>query len=259
MGGQLSGEARRRFFADLAAEDDQQRRRILWALAGAILLHPALLILDLNGWRPAWRPEEVKAPRRLVRLKLDWSNATVAAADRPLSRPSEPVKIRLPLKSAFAPPSVPLPDVRSDDVKLPSLETTSPTSEFSLGPLLAPEGLGGMKGPSDNQRGDNPGWDAFGQIPWVGSEYGSPQIIFSPKPEWTEEARRSGIQGEVVLSAVFAVEGTVREIRLVRGLGYGLDEKAIQAAKRIKFIPARGPHGRPASVRAVIRVAFTLL
>jgi TonB family protein len=63
----------------------------------------------------------------------------------------------------------------------------------------------------------------------------------------------------VTLSASFGADGVVRNSRVIKGLGYGLDEKAIEAAKLIKFEPAKGPDGRPAPVRAVINVEFNLL
>jgi len=86
-----------------------------------------------------------------------------------------------------------------------------------------------------------------------------PQVLNQPRPDWTEEARRNRIQGEVLLSATFAADGEVRNIRIVRGLGYGLDEKAIEAAKLIRFVPARDPSGNPIDYRMTIRVDFRLL
>jgi len=69
--------------------------------------------------------------------------------------------------------------------------------------------------------------------------------------------REYGIKGFVRVSAVFAGDGTVRDIKVVRSLGYGLDEAAIDAVRRIKFAPAtRG--GMPVSVRSTVDIQFGL-
>ncbi|MBI3949447.1 MAG: TonB family protein [Acidobacteria bacterium] len=70
-----------------------------------------------------------------------------------------------------------------------------------------------------------------------------PQILSRPRPDWTEEAKRDHVQGDVVLSAVFGADGVVREIRVIRGLGYGLDEKAVEAVQKIQFLPAQDSQG----------------
>jgi TonB family protein len=62
--------------------------------------------------------------------------------------------------------------------------------------------------------------------------------VMKPEPMYTEEARQKGITGTVVLKVVFFSDGSVGNIQTVAGLPYGLTEKAIEAAKKIKFIPA---------------------
>ena len=75
------------------------------------------------------------------------------------------------------------------------------------------------------------------------------EITFKPRPNYTEEARRARIEGDVVLEVLFTASGTLRVLRVVRGLGYGLDQNAIEAAAKIRFRPAtedeqRGRHSR---------------
>ena len=62
--------------------------------------------------------------------------------------------------------------------------------------------------------------------------------VMKPEPMYTEEARQKGITGTVVLKVVFFSDGSVGNIQTVAGLPYGLTEKAIEAAKKIKFVPA---------------------
>ncbi len=64
------------------------------------------------------------------------------------------------------------------------------------------------------------------------------QLLSKPTPSYTKEARRLGVQGQVVLKVLFSSEGEVSRIRVHRGLSAGLTEKAIYAACKIKFKPA---------------------
>lgn len=65
------------------------------------------------------------------------------------------------------------------------------------------------------------------------------RLLEKPEPSYTDEARAKGIAGTVILKVVFTSRGTVENIRVVRELPYGLTERAIEAAKKIKFVPAR--------------------
>jgi len=65
-----------------------------------------------------------------------------------------------------------------------------------------------------------------------------PFVAMKPEPDYTEEARRKDIVGAVILKAVFAADGTITDIRVASGLPHGLTERAIAAAKQIRFIPA---------------------
>jgi TonB family protein len=86
----------------------------------------------------------------------------------------------------------------------------------------------------------------------------APKVLFGPRPDWTEEARSRRVQGDVMLEAVLAADGKVRLVRVVRSLGFGLDEKAIIAARYIRFEPATRD-GRPVHYLTKIRVNFKLL
>ena len=59
-----------------------------------------------------------------------------------------------------------------------------------------------------------------------------------PEPAYTEEARQNQISASVILKAIFAADGTITNIKVASGLPFGLEEKAIEAAKKIRFIPA---------------------
>jgi TonB family protein len=83
------------------------------------------------------------------------------------------------------------------------------------------------------------------------------QILSKPVPVYTEEARRVRLEGNVLLEVAFFPNGQCKVLRLVRGLGYGLDEAAARAAQQISFRPATR-NGQPVESTAVIRVVFQL-
>jgi TonB family protein len=83
------------------------------------------------------------------------------------------------------------------------------------------------------------------------------EIVFKPTPEYTDEARSARIEGTVSLELEFAAGGDVRVLRVVRGLGHGLDEAAQQAALRIRFKPAQSD-GQPVDSRATVHITFRL-
>jgi len=84
-----------------------------------------------------------------------------------------------------------------------------------------------------------------------------PTILYREKAKYTEEARNNGVQGTVLLQIVFNVNGKITDIRVIRGLPYGLTENAIEAVKRIKFKPAI-KDGKPISVRGSVEFTFNL-
>jgi TonB family protein len=83
------------------------------------------------------------------------------------------------------------------------------------------------------------------------------EVLHKPTPAYTEEARARRIEGEVALEVEFTAAGQVRVLRLVRGLGHGLDEMARRAAEQIRFKPATS-RGTPVDFRATLTILFRL-
>lgn len=83
------------------------------------------------------------------------------------------------------------------------------------------------------------------------------EVLSKPNPAYTDEARKLKIEGEVLLEVDFAATGNLTVVRVVRGLGYGLDEAAIRAAQQIKFKPAQDG-GRAVDFRATVQIVFRL-
>jgi len=83
------------------------------------------------------------------------------------------------------------------------------------------------------------------------------RVILKPRASYTEAARRSSVQGRVVLRATFKANGGVGDISVIVGLGSGLTEEAIKAAQKIVFIPAQRD-GRRYSVSKPVEYSFTI-
>jgi TonB family protein len=84
-------------------------------------------------------------------------------------------------------------------------------------------------------------------------------IIAKPTPTYTDEARQLKIEGDVQLEVIFQADGQVQVLRVLQGLGHGLDENAARAAQQIKFTPAMTADGQPLDFGPVkIKVSFQL-
>ena len=152
------------------------------------------------------------------------------------------------------------------EIKLPSLGTMGDPMSKVLGPPSNGTGAGGGIGSGEG------GGVGSGSGPGVGPGYGggigggayrvgggvsAPRVLFSPDPEYSEEARKAKYQGTVVLWVVVGPDGRPRDIRVQRTLGLGLDEKAIEAVRQWKFDPAR-KNGQPVAVQINVEVNFRL-
>jgi TonB family protein len=83
------------------------------------------------------------------------------------------------------------------------------------------------------------------------------EIVYKPRPEYTAQARQLGVEGEVLIEVTFAASGSLHINRVVKGLGYGLDDKALAAAEQIRFRPARRD-GQPYDCAALVHIVFEL-
>jgi TonB family protein len=83
------------------------------------------------------------------------------------------------------------------------------------------------------------------------------EILSKPNPVYTDEARAKRVEGEVLLEVVFGASGRIQVLRVIRGLGYGLDDAAVRAAQQIRFKPAL-QDGQPSDSTAVLHIIFQL-
>jgi len=160
--------------------------------------------------------------------------------------------------SIIAPPDVNLPNIKADNWGDPLSKfggaSNGPGSGGGIG-----SGKGGGVG-SGNGGGFGPGegGGVGGGVYRVGGGVSAPIVLSKKDPEYSEEARKAKFQGTVLLSIVVSTGGVAGDIKVVRSLGLGLDEKAVEAVRQWKFKPGY-KHGKPVPVAATIEVNFRLL
>ena len=158
--------------------------------------------------------------------------------------------------SVVVPPNIPLP--HSGPLGDPLSSVLGPPSNGPGSGGWIGSGSGGGVG-SGRGPGVGPGWGGgIGGGPYrVGGGVSAPKPLFTPDPEYSEEARKAKYQGVVVLWLVIGPDGRPREIRVARPLGMGLDEKAVEAVRTWRFEPAR-KDGQPVAVVMNVEVSFRL-
>ncbi len=87
---------------------------------------------------------------------------------------------------------------------------------------------------------------------------GNPTCFYTPTPEYSDEARKTKYQGAVVVEGIINLDGRVTNIKVVKGVGLGLDENAVAAVKTWRCRPAIGPSGKPVPTLVPIEVTFRL-
>lgn len=116
-------------------------------------------------------------------------------------------------------------------------------------------GVGRGSGPG---YGPGSGGNMGGGAYRIGGGVSQPTVIFKVEPEYSEEARKAKFQGTVILFVVVDEHGNPRDLRVIRPLGLGLDQKAIEAVEKWKFRPGT-KDGKAVPVQATIEVNFRLL
>ncbi len=199
-----------------------------------------------------------------------------ASSPMPASRGRLP---RFTLEPQLAPPT---PIIRNPDPKLavePTVRVppnmTVPSVDLSVfgdpfgadGPPSAGPGVGGGIGSgrgtgvgsgTGSGVGPGSGGGIGGGVFRIGGGVSSPRLLSKVEPEYSEEARKAKYQGTVMLAVEVWEDGIAHNIRIIRSLGLGLDEKAVDAVRKWRFLPGK-KDGKPVKVAAQIQVSFRLL
>lgn len=167
---------------------------------------------------------------------------------------------KLPVEATIvAPPEIKLPDANLPNVGMPQSPQVSLASQGSGSRSGFGSGSQGGIGSGDGP-GVGPGSDGGygGGIMRPGAGVSAPVPIYEVDPEFSDEARRAKYQGVCVVEVIIGIDGIPRNPHVVRSLGMGLDEKAIEAVRQYRFKPAYYK-GRPVEVVMDVVVNFHII
>ncbi|SRR6266567_1440370 len=194
----------------------------------------------------------------------------------------DPIKGKLPKldKAPVTPPMVPIlekPKLAVDsaiavqqDIKLPdnpnlpnigvhnSANVTLDSNGQGTGGGMGTGSGGGLGTGTGNGFGPGTGGNTGGGVFRVGGQISAPVPLLTPEAEFSDEARRAKYQGEVMITLIVDAQGNPINPRVVRPLGMGLDEKALEAVRKYKFKPALKDGRTPVPVMITIAVNFRL-
>jgi TonB family protein len=193
----------------------------------------------------------------------------------------DPIKGKLPLrmKDPITPPMVPVLDqpklavpsainvqttIQLPDNNMPNIGVTK-SANVTLdsngqggGSGMGTGYGGGMGSGTGNGFGPGTGGNAGGGVYQIGGGVSAPVAIFTPEAEFSDEARRAKYQGVCLISLIVDAQGNPQGPRVIRALGMGLDEKALEAVRKYKFKPAMKDGRTAVPVRITIEVNFRL-
>lgn len=164
---------------------------------------------------------------------------------------------KLPVEPTLvAPPVIPLPHNNQTGNPL-SAVLTAPSNGVGLAGGIGGGSRGGIGDGIGSGFGIGIGGGYGGSIYTVGGGVSEPRVIYSPEPEYSDEARKARVQGTVTIAAVIDPQGRPQNLHVVNPLGMGLDEKAVEAVRKWRFQPAmKDSHAVPVLVD--IEVTFRL-
>jgi TonB family protein len=117
---------------------------------------------------------------------------------------------------------------------------------------------GGLGSGYGNGYGPGSGGNTGGGVERIGGRVSGPVPIFQPEAEFSDEARRAKYQGVCVVQLIVDAQGNPQNVHVIRTLGMGLDEKAMEAVRKYKFRPAMKDGKTPVAVMITVEVDFHL-
>jgi TonB family protein len=204
---------------------------------------------DLKPLQPKPKPEESKggggSPQKTEVTKGQLPKVAPKSFVPPIRPKDDP---KLAMNPTIVAPD--LPNIQSNNFGNPLAGLGIPSAGNGIG-----TGIGSGRGPGV---GPGSGGGFGGGAYKIGGGVSAPVPIFRPEPEYSEEARKAKWQGAVLLQLVVDENGVPQEIKVVRSLGLGLDQKAIEAVQKWRFKPGL-KDGKAVPVSANIEVNFRLL
>lgn len=186
--------------------------------------------------------------------KFSWTQIA-----KPAVKPPENSKLAM-TPTVLGPPELKLPSPNMPNWGDPQSRVINDSSGPGSGAGIGSGSGGGVGSGSGGGVGPGFGWGAGGGFPSAGTGgYGQPECVYCPSPAYSDEAVKAKYQGVVLLRVVINPEGKAISAQIVKGLGLGLDEKALEAVRGWRFRPAYGPDRKAAAVSTLVEVTFRLL
>jgi protein TonB len=161
----------------------------------------------------------------------------------------------IPPKLAVEPTVVMQPNLKMATSNLPNLGMPNAPAA-AVGSLGTGSG-GGIGSGNGNGVGPGSGGNMGGGVYHIGGGVRPPSVLYSVDPEFSEEARKAKFSGNVLVDLIVDENGMPSHVRVARGVGMGLDEKAVEAVRQYKFKPAT-KDGKPVKVELSIDVNFQI-
>ncbi len=160
--------------------------------------------------------------------------------------------------SILAPPDANLPNINLPNYGDPLGKLGPPSNGTGSGGGIGSGKGGGVGSGNGGGVGPGSGGGFGGGVYRAGNGVSQPKLISKVEPEYSEEARKAKFQGVVVLQIVVDAKGNAVNPKVMKSLGLGLDEKAMEAVRQWKFTPGF-KDGKPVAVAATVEVNFRLL
>jgi TonB family protein len=204
---------------------------------------------------PPRRPVAPKRPEPKVERTLPPPPVRPRPVEQPVEPPPAPAAV--PAPQVVAPVATAAADARDRAGVLTESASTADSNGAGTGGGVG-SGRGTGIGEGDGSGiGPGSGGGTGGGPYRPGSGIVAPSLLREVKPDYTEAARRGSIEGDVVLEIVVRRDGSVGDIKIMQGLGAGLDERAVEAVRQWRFSPARR-FGTPVDVIVEVAVEFKL-
>ncbi len=260
-----------------------------WAVGTATFVNGAILLLVLFlGARAVIN--KIVQPRQVTSVDVGMADLMAPKSAKTAGGGGgggshdivNPIKGKLPKleKAPITPPMVPVLDkpklampsaiAVQQDIKLPdnpmmpnvgvtnSTNVTLASNGQGTGGGMGTGSGGGLGSGHGNGWGPGSGGNAGGGLFRIGGGVSAPVPIVSPEAEFSDEARRAKYQGVCLVSLIVDAQGNPQNPRVIRALGMGLDEKALEAVRKYKFKPALKDGRSPVPVMITIEVNFRL-
>jgi len=169
-------------------------------------------------------------------------------------------KPKLPMEpSVIIPPTIQIADNHLPTLGDPKsvIPSGPPSNGIGSGGGIGAGAGGGVGSGMGPGVGPGSGGGTGGGVFRVGGGVSAPRALFTPDPEYSEEARKAKYQGTVVLWLIVGPDGRPNQVKVARTLGMGLDQKAIEAVRNWRFEPAK-LNGSPVAVQINVEVNFRL-